>query len=74
MTMIMNTKQLNMTDKFILLEQLWDDLSQNVEDDRFTPNWHLEILNDLEMKEHNNQLEFSNFEDSKIRLQSLLAK
>ena len=41
--MIMNTKQLNMTNKFILLEQLWDDLSQNVEDDRFTPNWHLEI-------------------------------
>ena len=74
MTMIMDTKQLNMTDKFILLEQLWDDMSQNAEDDRFTPNWHLEILNDLEKKEHNNQLEFSNFEDSKIRLQSLLAK
>ena len=74
MTMIMDTKQLNMTDKFILLEQLWDDMSQNAEDDRFTPNWHLEILNDLEKKEHNNQLEFSNHEDSKIRLQSLLAK
>ena len=74
MTMIMDTKQLNMTDKFILLEQLWDDMSQNAEDDRFTPNWHLEILNDLEKKEHNNQLEFSNFEDSKIRLQSLLRK
>lgn len=74
MTMIMDTKQLNITDKFILLEQLWDDMSQNVEDDRFTPNWHLEILNELEVKERNNQLEFSNFEDSKIRLQSLLTK
>jgi len=72
--MIMDTKQLNITDKFILLEQLWDDMSQNVEDDRFTPNWHLEILNELEVKERNNQLEFSNFEDSKIRLQSLLTK
>jgi len=70
----MDTKQLNITDKFILLEQLWDDMSQNVEDDRFTPNWHLEILNELEVKERNNQLEFSNFEDSKIRLQSLLTK
>ena len=74
MTMIMDTKKLNMTDKFILLEQLWDDMSQNVEDDRFTPNWHLEILNELEMKENNNQLKFSNFEDSKIRFQSLLTK
>lgn len=74
MTMIMDTKQLNMTDKFILLEQLWEDMSQNVEDSRFTPDWHLEILNEIETKEANNQLKFFDFEDSKIRLQSLLAK
>ncbi len=69
MTMLIDTKQLNMTDKFILLEQLWDDMSQNAEDERFTPNWHLEILNELETKEKDNQLNFSNFEDAKKRLQ-----
>ena len=74
MTKIMDIKQLNMTDKFILLEQLWDDMSQNVDDSRFTPNWHLEILNELEIKEKNNQLEFSNFEDAKKRLHSLAKK
>lgn len=26
-------KQLNMTDKFIILEQLWEDMSKNVDDD-----------------------------------------
>ena len=74
MTMMMDTKKLNMTDKFILLEQLWDDMSQNVNDDRFTPNWHLEILNELEAKEKENQLEFTDFKDVKKRLQLLVAK
>jgi len=74
MTMMMDTKKLNMTDKFILLEQLWDDMSQNVNDDRFTPNWHLEILNELEAQEKENQLEFTDFKDVKKRLQLLVAK
>jgi hypothetical protein len=74
MTMMMDTKKLNMTDKFILLEQLWDDMSQNVNDDRFTPNWHLEILNELEAQEKKNQLEFTDFKDVKKRLQLLVAK
>ena len=74
MTMIMDTKELNMTDKFILLEQLWDDMSQNADDARFTPNWHLDILNDLEAKEKESQLKFSDFDDAKKRLQSLVTK
>lgn len=71
MTKIMDTTQLNMTDKFLLLEQLWEDMSQNVDDERFTPNWHLQILSELETKEKDNQLKFSNFDDAKKRLQSL---
>lgn len=67
-------KQLNMTDKFMILEQLWDDMSKNVEDSRFTPEWHLEILNKLEEKEKNNSLQFSDLEDSKKKLQSLVKK
>lgn len=74
MTKIMDIKQLNLTDKFILLEELWDDMSQNVDDNRFSPHWHLDILNELEIKEKNNQLEFSNFEDAKKRLQSLATR
>jgi len=74
MQLSQNLKQMNMTDKFIVLEQLWEDMSQNVEDDRFTPQWHLDILNEMEEKEKNNTLKFSNFEDSKKRLQSLISK
>lgn len=60
-------KQMNMTDKFILLEQYADD-------DRFTPQWHLDILNEIENKEKNGELEFSNFDDAKKRLRSLVTK
>lgn len=67
-------KQMNMTDKFILLEQLWEDMSQNADDDRFTPQWHLDILNEIENKEKNGELEFSNFDDAKKRLRSLVTK
>lgn len=47
-----------------------NDISQNVDDERFTPNWHTEILDELETKEKDNQLKFSNFDDAKKRLQS----
>jgi len=67
-------KQLNMTDKFIMLEQLWEDMSNNVEDNRFTPTWHLDILNKLEKKEKDNTLKFSDFQENKKRLQSLVTK
>lgn len=61
-------KQMNMTDKFIILEQLWDDMSKNVEDDRFTPQWHLDELKKIEKKENECALNFSDFEDVKKRL------
>ncbi|MEA2050657.1 MAG: acyl-protein synthetase [Campylobacterota bacterium] len=67
-------KQLNMTDKFIILEQLWEDMSKNIEDDRFTPKWHLDTLDGIEKKEQNDQLKFSDFEDAKERLHSLATK
>ena len=67
-------KQLNMTDKFIILEQLWEDMSKNVDDDRFTPQWHLDTLDGIEQKEQNDQLKFSDFEDAKERLHSLATK
>ncbi|BFU77015.1 hypothetical protein ALC152_02300 [Arcobacter sp. 15-2] len=64
-------KHMNMTDKFIIMEQLWEEMSRNVEDDRFTPHWHLAILNDIEEKEKEGKLKFSNFDDVKKRLQSI---
>jgi len=67
-------KEMNITDKFILLEELWDDMSKNVDDSRFTPNWHVDILNEIEQKEQNNKLQFSDFEDAKKRLQKLTIK
>jgi len=74
MQLSQDIKQMDLTDKFSILEQLWEDMSKNVKDDRFTPQWHLDILNEIEKKEKNNTLNFSNFEDAKKRLQSLVTQ
>jgi len=61
-------KQLNMTDKFILLEQLWEDMSKNIDDDRFTPNWHLETLEQREKNIENGTSQFNDIDEVKQRL------
>ena len=57
--------QLNLSDKFIVLEELWEDMSKHASANGFTPQWHLEILKEREDK---NSV-FSNIKDVKQRLQ-----
>ena len=44
MRLSLDIKNMNITDKFIILEQLWEDMSKNVDEDGFTPKWHLDTL------------------------------
>ena len=57
--------QLNLSDKFIVLEELWGDMSKHASANGFTPQWHLEILKEREAKNSG----FSNIKDVKQRLQ-----
>ena len=57
--------QLNLSDKFIVLEELWEDMSKHTSTNGFTPQWHLEILKEREEKKS----VFSNIKDVKLRLQ-----
>ena len=61
-------KSMNMTDKFQVLEQLWDDMSKNTEDERFTPDWHLDILKNREKNIQENNSQFNDINDVKKRL------
>lgn len=61
-------KKMNITDKFTMMEQLWEDMSENIEDDRFSPNWHLDILNEREKNIENNSSKFDDLDDVKKRL------
>ncbi|HIP30947.1 MAG TPA: hypothetical protein EYG93_04260 [Sulfurospirillum arcachonense] len=56
---------LNLSDKFIVLEELRTDMSKYPSANGFTPQWHLEILKEREEKNSG----FSNIKDVKQRLQ-----
>jgi len=61
-------KNMNMTDKFQVLEQLWDDMSKNTEDERFTPEWHLDTLKNREKNIQENRSQFNDINEVKKRL------
>lgn len=60
-------KHLSITDKFLIMEQIWDDLSKNADKSLMTPKWHLKVLNERE-----NCSKFNDINDAKIRLQQKL--
>ncbi len=57
-------KHLSITDKFLIMEQIWDDLSKNADKSELTPKWHIKVLNERE-----NSLKFNDINDVKTRLQ-----
>ena len=48
LTLLLN--QMSMNDKFLLLEQLWENLTQNAVNMGFSPKWHFDILRDRELQ------------------------
>ena len=71
---ILNLETMSTSEKFMALEELLANMSKNVNSDELTPKWHLDILSDLDEKEKNNELKFSDFNEAKKRLQTLIKK
>ena len=69
---VLNLKNMNINEKFIAMEELWEDISKNINTAELTPNWHIDILDELERKEENGTLKFSSLEQSKERLNTLV--
>ena len=69
---VLNLKDMNINEKFIAMEELWEDMSKNINTAELTPAWHIDILDELEKKEENGTLKFSSLQKSKERLNSLV--
>ena len=72
--MKLELNKISITEKFIMLEDLWDDLSKQVNDKRFTPKWHLDTLSEREQNIKSGKSNFNNFSDTKKRLQTIVDK
>jgi hypothetical protein len=68
MQLSLDIKNLSLNDKFIILEELWEDMSKNVDENRFTPQWHLDTLTQREKSIKNGSSKFSTLDDVKKRL------
>ena len=66
-----NLDQMEIDEKFLIMEQLWEDLSANAMAQGFSPKWHLDILADRERKVQDGTATFHNISDVKKRLQKL---
>jgi len=67
---ILELEKMNTTQKFIALEELWQDLSQNLEDERLSPDWHLDILEQREQKIQTGDAKFYTIEEIKEQFKS----
>ncbi len=58
-------------EKFMAMEELWEDMSKNIDNDNFTPQWHLDTLDKREQKVKNGEALFHSLEDIKKEFRSL---
>jgi len=71
MTAPLKYDEIPMQEKFIIMEELWENMSHQAEDNGFTPDWHLDVLANREKNIQNSQSTFSDLESAKERLQKL---
>lgn len=73
MSPALNLDYMNISDKFLLLEKLWENMSQDVLQKGFSPKWHLDELSRRELNIENNKSKFNDFEDTKARLHKIVS-
>jgi putative addiction module component (TIGR02574 family) len=63
--------QLSVSEKVVLMELLWDDLSRSASA-RTSPSWHAVVLEQRRAAADSGEEEFCNWEDAKQRLRNRL--
>lgn len=72
MSVSLNYEQMGISEKFTILEELWENMSHDAEQNGFTPQWHLDELNKREKNIKNGISTFSDLEEARSRLQKLV--
>lgn len=72
MSVSLNYEQMAISEKFLMLEELWENMSHDAEENGFTPQWHLDELKQREESIKRETSTFSDLEEAKSRLQKLV--
>jgi len=62
------------SEKFLMMEQLWESMSQDAANNGFSPSWHFDILEAREQNIKDNKALFSDLLDVRARLQKIVGK
>ena len=63
--------EMPMQEKFIIMEELWENMILQAQENGFTPEWHLDVLASREEDIKNFQSTFSDLDSAIERLQKL---
>ncbi len=66
-----NLEKLSITDKFLMMEEIWKDLSKCSAANGFSPQWHYDVLEKREKKIADGEMKFSPLSEAKERLRNL---
>ena len=69
---ILNLEKMKTSEKFIVMEEIWGDLSKNIDADELSPQWHVDVLDAREKRVKKNQAKFYDLEDVKKDLSDLV--
>ena len=67
---ILELEKMDTAQKLMALEEIWEDLSQNPEDEHFSTAWHLDILQEREQKIENGKVKFYTLDEVKQQFRS----
>jgi len=60
------------SEKFLMMEQLWESMSQDATSNGFSPSWHFDILEAREQNIKDNKAVFSDLSNVRARLQKIV--
>ena len=63
--------EITISDKFIIMEELWESMRKEKTATYFTPQWHLDTLDSREKKVQENELLFTDISTVKERLKQV---
>ena len=65
---ILNLNNMTTSQKFMAMEELWEDMSKNINDESLTPEWHKTVLKEREKQIASGEAVFENFDNAKHNL------
>ena len=71
MTAPLKYDEMPIQEKFIMLEELWENMTHQAEKNGFTPQWHIDVLGNREKSIKNSESSFSDLDSAIERLHKL---